>query len=281
MGCGEPVQVNPLATTIVDTSPYHPGGPVADSMQFVFNWVLAASLVLGLFTVAMLLYSMFRFRRKSDDEEPSQFHGNTRLEVFWTAVPLVVFLSLFGLTVSQMGFINDAPASTAATPVMHVTVIGQQFTWTFDYNGKLNARGNDVQSFTTLYVPADTAVDLQVVSTDPPCVIKPNPLSTSAAAAQAAATLRQKMSSGVSLADAISDQGCGVNHSFYVPSLAGQINAIPGQTNHMWLQARLGHYYGQCTELCGTGHASMLLEVVSMPRSQFDQWLLQQTSKST
>src|SRR5476649_2541589 len=133
-------------------------------MLFVFNLVLAASLVLGIFTAVMLLYSMFRFRRKSDDHEPSQFHGNTRLELFWTAVPLAVFLSLFGLTVSQMGFINDAPASTAANPVMHVTVIGQQFSWTFDYTGQTSTSGNDVQSFTTLYVPQDTPVDLQVVS---------------------------------------------------------------------------------------------------------------------
>jgi cytochrome c oxidase subunit 2 len=248
-------------------------------MNFVFNWVLVASLVLGVFTASLLLYSMFRFRRKHDDDEPSQFHGNTRLELFWTAVPLAVFMSLFGLTVSQMGFINDAPASTATTRVMHVTVIGRQFSWTFDYAGQANTSGNDVQSVTTLYVPADTPVDLQVVSTDPPCVIKPNGAATTADQAQREAVLRQKLSAGESLADAVSDQGCGVNHSFYVPSLAGQINALPGQTNHMWLQARQGHYYGQCTELCGVGHASMLLEVISMPQAQFDQWLLQQVAK--
>jgi cytochrome c oxidase subunit 2 len=278
MGCGEPVQVNPLATSLVDTSPVHPGGPVADHMLFVFNWVLAASLVLGIFTAVMLLYSMFRFRRKSDDDEPSQFHGNTRLELFWTAVPLAVFMSLFGLTVSQMGFINDAPASTAANPVMNVTVIGQQFSWTFDYQGQKTASGNDVQSFTTLYVPANVPVNVQVVSTDPPCVIKPIITSGSPDVATRAAALRQKVNSGTSIADAISDEGCGVNHSFYVPSLAGQVNAIPGQTNHLWLEARLGHYYGQCTELCGTGHATMLLEVVAMPQAQFDKWLQQQVA---
>ena len=271
--------MNPLATSLVDTSPYHPGGPVADSMKFVFNWVLIASLILGGFTTAMLLYSMFRFRRKHDDDDPKQFHGNTRLELFWTAVPLAVFMSLFGLTVSQMGFINDAPASTAAHPVMNVTVIGQQFSWTFDYTGQHNTAGNDVQSFTILYVPADTPVNLQVVSTDPPCVTKPNLTVANATSAQAAAQLRHKLTTGESLADAISDQGCGVNHSFYVPSLAGQINALPGQTNHMWLQARIGHYYGQCTELCGIGHARMLLEVVAESQSQFDQWMLQQTAK--
>lgn len=272
--------VNLLATDLVDTSPYHPGGPVADSMNFVFNWVMIASLVLGVFTATMLIYSMFRFRRKRDDEEPRQFHGNTRLEIFWTLVPLAVFMAIFGLTVSQMGFINDAPVATAAQPVMHVTVIGQQFTWTFDYTGEHNTKGNDVQSVVTLYVPENTPVDLQVVSSDPPCVLQPHPLGTvTPDQAQRAAVLSQKLSSGESLANAISDQGCGVNHSFYVPSLAGQVNAIPGQTNHMWLEARPGHYYGQCTELCGTGHADMLIEVQALPQAQFDQWLMKQAAK--
>jgi cytochrome c oxidase subunit 2 len=280
MGSGELAAVNPLATDLVDTSPAHPGGPVADSMHFVFNWVLIASLVLGGFTAVMLLYSMFRFRRKHDDDDPPQFHGNTRLELFWTAVPLVVFMSLFGLTVSQMGFIQSAPASTATNPVMNVTVIGQQFSWTFDYVGQHNTKGNDVQSVTTLYVPADRAINLDIVSTGPPCVTRPNAIGTTTSdEAQRIGALSARLASGTSLADAISAQGCGVNHSFYVPSLAGQMNAIPGQTNNMWLQARAGHYYGQCTELCGSGHASMLLEVVAMPQAQFNKWLLQQVSK--
>jgi cytochrome c oxidase subunit 2 len=249
-------------------------------MHFVFNWVMIASIILGLITTVLLIYSMFRFRRKRDDDEPAQFHGNTRLELFWTAVPLAVFMSLFGLTVSQMGFINDAPASTVSQQVMNVTVIGQQFTWTFDYTGKTNSKGNDVQSVVNLKIPADTPVNLQVVSTDPPCVIQPNAAGqVTSDQASRISTLSQKLASGESLADAISDEGCGVNHSFFVPSLAGQINAIPGQTNHLWLQARQGTYYGQCTELCGTGHATMLLEVVAMPRAQFDQWLLQQAAK--
>lgn len=280
MGSGELVPVNPLATDIVDSSSYHPGGPVADSMHFVFNWVVISSLVLGIFTTAMLLYSMMRFRRKNDDDEPRQFHGNTRLELFWTAVPLAVFMSLFGLTITQMGFINDAPASTAAQPVMNVTVIGQQFSWTFDYVGQRNTKGNDVESVVTLYVPANTPVNLQLVSTDPPCVTQPNALGTvTRDQASRISTLAQKLSTGETLANAISDQGCGVNHSFFVPSLAGQINAIPGQTNHIWFSARLGHYYGQCTELCGTGHASMLLEVVAMSQSDFNQWLGKQVAR--
>ncbi|MHB8717639.1 MAG: cytochrome c oxidase subunit II [Candidatus Dormibacteria bacterium] len=269
--------MNLLATDLVDTSPYHPGGTVGDAEHFVFNWVMLASIVLGTFTALLLLYSMFRFRRKHDDEEPRQFHGNTRLEIFWTVVPLVVFLSLFGLTFSQMGFINDAPASAS---VMNVTVVGVQYSWSFDYNGEKRSNGNDVTSATTLYVPADTPINLQVVSSDVPCVTHPMPLPGDLPdEIQREAALQAALSSGTSLADAISNQGCGVIHSLYLPQLSGQVNAVPGQTNHMWFTARQGHYYGQCTELCGIGHAGMLVEVVAMPQAQFQQWLTQQLSK--
>ena len=272
--------VNLVAACCVDTSPFHPGGVVADSEHFVFTWVMIASLVLGIFTTVLLLYSMFRFRRKHDDDEPRQFHGNTRLEIFWTLVPLAVFMTLFGLTVSQMGFINDAPVATPTNPVMNITVIGQQFSWTFDYTGQKNSHGNDVTSVTTLYVPENMEINLQVVSSDPPCVTQPNALGTvTSDQANRISALSAALSAGTSIADAISNEGCGVIHSLYLPSLAGQINAIPGQTNHMWFTAREGHYYGQCTELCGTGHAQMLVEVVAMPQAQFNQWLLQQVSK--
>jgi cytochrome c oxidase subunit II len=250
------------------------GGTISDRALGVYTAVFWASVVLGVIVTALLLYAFVKFRRRSDADDPPQFHGNTRLEIAWTLVPLATFLSLFGLTAANMPFINNIHDGTQYT----VTVIGQQFSWTFDYQGQKTTSGNDVQSFTTLYVPANVAVNLQVVSTDPPCVIKPIITSSSPDVATRAAALRQKVNSGTSIADAISDQGCGVNHSFYVPSLAGQVNAIPGQTNHLWLEARLGHYYGQCTELCGTGHATMLLEVVAMSQAQFDKWLQQQVA---
>jgi cytochrome c oxidase subunit 2 len=248
--CDHPVRMSMLAATCgpvqcVDTSPLHPGGPVDDRMQLVYTAVFWASVALGVLVTALLLYSMLRFRRRNDEDEPRQFHGNTRLEIGWTLLPFVVFLGLFVLTAANMPFVNDIPQSAP----MNVTVIGQQFSWTFDYG--TSTSGKRVQSFGTLYVPQDTQVGLQIVSTDPPCK------------APASAPSVQ------GFAQALAQQGCGVNHSFYVPSLAGQMNAIPGQVNTMWLEARAGTYYGQCTELCGTGHAQMTLTVISLPNNQF------------
>ena len=55
-----------------------------------------------------------------------------------------------------------------------------------------------------------------------------------------------------------------VIHSWWIPALGGKIQAIPGRTNHTWFQAtQQGSFAGQCAELCGAFHASMLASVQS------------------
>jgi len=64
-----------------------------------------------------------------------------------------------------------------------------------------------------------------------------------------------------------------VIHSFWVPSLGGKTDTIPGQTNLTWLQADVpGTYRGQCTEFCGWQHAHMGLLVVAEAPAEFRLW---------
>jgi cytochrome c oxidase subunit II len=68
-----------------------------------------------------------------------------------------------------------------------------------------------------------------------------------------------------------------VIHSFWVPRLAGKLDAIPGRTLVMRLQAsQPGTFRGQCAEFCGLGHAHMELVVHAMEAAEFDAWLAQQ-----
>lgn len=65
-----------------------------------------------------------------------------------------------------------------------------------------------------------------------------------------------------------------VIHSFWVPRLGGKLDAIPGRTLVLRLQAdRPGRYFGQCAEFCGLGHARMPLVVIAMAPEDFDAWL--------
>lgn len=70
-----------------------------------------------------------------------------------------------------------------------------------------------------------------------------------------------------------------VIHSFWVPALAPKIDMVPGQTNHMILEAdEPGTYRGQCAEFCGAQHARMALQVIAEPPEQYDAWVQAQAA---
>lgn len=65
-----------------------------------------------------------------------------------------------------------------------------------------------------------------------------------------------------------------VIHSFWVPRLGGKLDAMPGRTNVLRIQAdRAGTYRGQCAEFCGVDHAHMKFTVTAHPATAFDTWL--------
>jgi cytochrome c oxidase subunit II len=69
-----------------------------------------------------------------------------------------------------------------------------------------------------------------------------------------------------------------VNHSWWVPSLGGKYDAIPGKTNHTWFQAPVGDYVARCAELCGIQHALMDGDVKVVPRQQYEQFVSQRAA---
>ncbi len=65
-----------------------------------------------------------------------------------------------------------------------------------------------------------------------------------------------------------------VIHSFWLPSLGGKTDMIPGHVNHMTLRAdSAGTYRGQCAEFCGIGHAQMAFDVIAQPMAAYKTWL--------
>ncbi|RUO63100.1 cytochrome c oxidase subunit II [Pseudidiomarina insulisalsae] len=65
-----------------------------------------------------------------------------------------------------------------------------------------------------------------------------------------------------------------VIHSFWLPRLGGKIDAIPGHTNVLRLEAdEAGEYRGLCTEYCGQGHTIMQFKVIAHSAEDFEQWL--------
>jgi cytochrome c oxidase subunit II len=71
--------------------------------------------------------------------------------------------------------------------------------------------------------------------------------------------------------------GGDVIHDFWVPELGPKMDAVPGRTNSLWIEAdRPGTYLGACAEYCGTEHAWMLIRVMAQPPADFAAWLAAQ-----
>src|SRR5437867_4528473 len=72
-------------------------------------------------------------------------------------------------------------------------------------------------------------------------------------------------------------QSADVAHSFWIPQLAGKMDAIPNKTNRLWIEPlQPGTYVGQCAEYCGIQHAGMLLTAVVHSRDDFARWVATQ-----
>jgi cytochrome c oxidase subunit 2 len=73
-----------------------------------------------------------------------------------------------------------------------------------------------------------------------------------------------------------------VIHSFWIPSLGGKIDLIPGRVNRLVLRpTKTGTFRGMCAEFCGTAHAKMAFSAIVVSQTEFDQWLLDQSREAS
>jgi len=72
-----------------------------------------------------------------------------------------------------------------------------------------------------------------------------------------------------------------VIHGFWIPDITGKTDAVPGYDNYTWFKIdQVGEWRGECTELCGTGHATMQLRVKAVSQDDFDSWVAEQKAKA-
>ena len=70
-----------------------------------------------------------------------------------------------------------------------------------------------------------------------------------------------------------------VIHSFWIPALAGKMDAVPGRTHERVLQSNeVGIFEGQCTEYCGLSHGVMRMQVKALEASDYDEWIQKMTT---
>jgi cytochrome c oxidase subunit II len=132
----------------------------ADKIDTLWDVLIIATVPVFVLVTVIVCFSVIEFRMRPGEEnlDGPPIHGNTRLEVIWTAIPAILIVGLVTYAYVVMRDIEEAPA---AGNERVVTVTGQQFTWSFAYN-------EGGKRFTTaqLYLPAGKSVKFDVKSKD-------------------------------------------------------------------------------------------------------------------
>ena len=216
-----------------------PASTEGDDMLHLWQWSWVAALAVGVVTWGLILYAVFRYRRRSEDEIPVQTRYNLPIEIFYTVAPIMMVIVFFFFTVKT----QDEVLKDVENPDHTITVVGQQWSWTFNYNydaGYDHFEGREVgngpvvyDSGTpanppTLWLVEDESVEVHLYSPD-------------------------------------------VIHSFWVPSFLFKMDVFPGRDNHYtFTPTRSGTYEGRCAELCGVYHSRMLFKVKVVDRDEYD-----------
>ena len=237
-------------------TPKSGGSPNADAIHSLYKIVLYIAAVVFVVVEGALVYSVFKFRAKKG-AVAAQIHGNTRLEIGWTVGAALILVVLTVITFIKLPSILNPPNTSAdgyltasltqPTPPngksLTICVQGRQYIWRYTYGNNCN---NGAFDFKLPYSYTEMVV----------------PANTTID---------------------LTIQSTDVIHSWWVPSLGGKVDAVPGYTTYTWFKApHAGSVYrGQCAQLCGRQHYAMIAFVKVVTPQQYSAWLEYQRNAIT
>src|SRR5918911_2001301 len=135
----------------------------ADKIDTLWDVLLIASVPVFVLVTTVIGFSVLNFRMRPGEEDLDgpPIHGNTRLEVIWTAIPATLIVGLVVYAYVVLRDIEKTPALAAGQKERVVKVFGEQFAWTFEYN-----EGGKKFRTTELDLPAGQSVKFQIQSKD-------------------------------------------------------------------------------------------------------------------
>ena len=217
--------------------------------SFHNNWLLTVCVVISLFVLALLLWTILRYRRGANPT-PSRTTHNTAIEVVWTLVPVLI---LVAIAIPSIRLIRAQYSPPPAD--LTIKVIGNQWYWTYQYpdNGGIEIVSNMLKEQKDVK-PGDR---YRTDADGPPLL---------------AADERLVIPAGKVVKFIVTSND--VIHAFAVPAFWTKIDANPGRLNETWVKVdRPGVYFGQCSELCGARHGFMPIAIEVVPEATFNAWL--------
>ncbi|WP_370458220.1 cytochrome c oxidase subunit II [Cellvibrio sp. KY-GH-1] len=203
--------------------------------------------VIGLVVFGLMFWAIVH-HRKSKGAEPAQFHGSLKIEILWTAIPVIILVVMAIPASKTLIAMEDASKAD-----MTVLVTGSQWKWHYKY------LEYPIEFYSLLATPREqiennaTKDELYLRDVDKPLVLPTG----------------KKIRFLVTADDVI--------HSWWVPAFAIKKDANPGFINETWAKIdNPGIYRGQCAELCGKDHGFMPIVVDVKTPEAFETWVSEQ-----
>jgi cytochrome c oxidase subunit 2 len=224
-----------------------PVTPIAHDLLWLHNTIMIIITIIFVIVFSFMFYALI-VHRKSRGHKAATFEENSKLEVVWTIIPLVILIGMAIPSTATLLRMDDVTQSE-----LTVKITGYQWKWRYDYLDQ------DIGFFSNLSTPREqidneaTKEKWYLLDVDNPLVLP----------------VGKKVRILVTANDVI--------HSWWVPQLGSKKDAIPGFINEIWTRIEEpGTYRGQCTELCGKDHGFMPIVVKAVSDEDFASWVKQQ-----
>lgn len=216
-----------------------PASPVMErinDMHIGLMWTITAILI---FVTVILLFTIVRFRA-SKNPNPSKTSHNIPLEILWTLVPVIIVASIAYPSIKLIYYMDKVE-----NPDMTLKVIGHQWYWEYDYP-------DHKVTFDSFMLNPDQLKEGQLRNLE----------------------VDRRIVVPVAKNIRVLTTSADVLHSFAVPALGIKSDTIPGRLRETWIRVnKPGIYYGQCSELCGSGHGFMSIAVEAVSQEDFEAWV--------
>ena len=216
----------------------------APAIYDLWHGAWLAAIIVGVIVWGLIGWAAWKYRRRAEDEIPVQTRYNLPIEILYTVAPIVMVLVFFFYTVNVQNEVLAKSVDEGKQPDHVVQVVGQQWSWTFNYvqdqalDGSTTVHeGGTTADRPILYLPLGESVQVKLTSPD-------------------------------------------VIHSFWVPAFLMKMDVVPGRVNTFeFTPTEKGTFKGRCAELCGAYHSRMLFDVEVVDPDGFAQHLQQLEDK--
>jgi cytochrome c oxidase subunit II len=240
----------------------------AGDVDELFNFMMTIATGLFLLIEGILVYSLFKFRRRpGDTTDGPPLEGNVPLEIVWTAIPTVIvfILAIYSFEIyNRMGgldpMVSSDPGPNHLAHVHH-------------HSSQLVALDPQQQNIALgLGVSPDSKQGIE------PLEVKVNGIQYAWVFTYPDGVVSGELHLPVDRPVALNMTGGDVIHAFWLPEFRIKQDVIPGrETKLVFTPNKVGQYPVICAELCGAYHGGMKTQLYVQSQEEYDKWIQDNT----